>query len=394
MGPVVSLGSTPLANALVAQADRGRPEDRFPLDVVHCRRCTLVQITETVPPDRLFRHYAYFSSFSETMLRHAQAIVQRVAAKRSLGPESLAMEVASNDGYLLQFYLQRSIPVLGIEPAENIAAVARAKGIDTISEFFGSAIADSLASTGRRADVLHANNVLAHVPDVPGFVDGVRRVLAPDGLAVVEVPYVKELLDRLEFDTIYHEHLSYFSLTALDRLWQAGGLRITDVEHLPIHGGSLRLFIEHPGASPSEAVDRLLAEEQQWGVEGDDAYLDFAQRVDCLCRDLVTRLRQLQSEGHRIAAYGAAAKGSTLLNVCGIDSSLIQFVADRSPHKQGHFMPGAGIPIVAPERLLADQPDYVLLLTWNFADEILEQQAEYRRRGGRFIVPIPAIRIV
>jgi len=218
--------------------------------------------------------------------------------------------------------------------------------------------------------------------------------LAPDGLAVVEVPYVRELLDRIEFDTIYHEHLSYFSLTALDRLWQAGGLRITDVEHLPIHGGSLRLFIEHVGASPSEAVDRLLAEEQRWGVEGDEAYLDFAQRVERLCRELVVELQRLQSEGRRIAAYGAAAKGSTLLNVCGIDSSLIQFVADRSPHKQGHFMPGAGIPIVAPERLLAEQPDYVLLLTWNFADEILEQQAEYRRRGGRFIVPIPEIRIV
>jgi len=393
--PVVSLGDTPLANALLGADDLLSAEDRFPLVVVGCRGCSLVQITETVPPERLFRHYAYFSSFSDTMLDHASRLVSSLVAERSLGAGSLAMEVASNDGYLLQQYLSRGVPVLGIEPAQNIAAVARDRGIDTITEFFGAATAASLAAGGRFADVLHAHNVLAHVPDLRGFVEGVRLVLAPAGIAVIEVPYVKELLDRCEFDTIYHEHLSYFSLTALDRLWRAGGLRIVNVERVAIHGGSLRLFIEHDrGQAPSPAVAALLAEEEGWGVREAATYAQFGERVAALGRELTATLRRLKDEGARIAAYGAAAKGSTLLNVFGLDGSLIDFVVDRSPHKQGRYMPGVHLPIYPPAHLLATQPEYVLLLSWNVADEVLTQQAEYRGRGGHFIVPVPTVRIV
>ena len=393
--PVVSLGDTPLANALLSADELLTTEERFPLIVVGCRACSLVQITETVPPERLFRNYAYFSSFSDTMLDHASRLVASLVAERSLGSGSLAMEVASNDGYLLQQYLSRGVPVLGIEPAENIATVARQRGIDTINEFFGATTAASVAASGRRADVLHAHNVLAHVPDLTGFVEGVRLVLAPGGIAIVEVPYVKELLDRCEFDTIYHEHLSYFSLTALDRLWRAGGLRIVDVHRVPVHGGSLRLFIEHDrGQAASGAVTALLAEETAWGVRNAATYAKFGERVAALGRELTATLHRLKGERARIAAYGAAAKGSTLLNVFGIDGSLIDFVVDRSPHKQGRYMPGVRLPIYPPAHLLTAQPEYVLLLSWNVADEVLAQQAEYRRRGGQFVVPVPTVRIV
>jgi len=394
MQEVVDLGSTPLANALVAPHDSDLVEERFPLVVVRCRGCTLVQITETVPPERLFRHYAYFSSFSDTMLAHAAALVSALVASRGLDAQSLAIEVASNDGYLLQHYRAKGIPVLGVEPAENIAAVARGRGIATIAEFFDARLATALKIEGRRADVLHAHNVLAHVPALPGFVEAVQLVLAENGVAVIEVPYVQELLDRCEFDTIYHEHLSYFSLTSLDRLWTSGGMRIVDVERVPIHGGSLRLFVAHDRGQPvSERVLSLLQHESAT-VNADETYAAFGQTVAALGRELKGMLKTLKGSGARLAAYGAAAKGSTLLNVFGIDGTLLDFVADRSPHKQGFLMPGVRLPIVPPERILEAQPDYVLLLSWNFADEILAQQAQYRARGGRFIVPIPSVHVV
>lgn len=395
--PVLTLGTTPLANALVDPDDAGRHEEMFPLNLVRCPACTLVQIDETVAPEKLFRHYAYFSSFSDALVRHAGNIASRLIRERGLGPSSLVMEVASNDGYLLQHYAAEGVPVLGVEPAENIAQVAREKGIPTENEFFGERYASALAAHGRHADVVHANNVLAHVADLRGFVRGFRLVLKPLGLIVVEVPYVKDFIDRCEFDTIYHEHLCYFSLTALDRLFAAEGLTIVHVERLPIHGGSIRFFASHHTMAPPydrREVERLLAEERGWGVGQPPLYDAFGARVEAWKRDMLELLRSLKTSGKRLAAYGASAKGSTLLNYAGVGRETLEFVADRSTYKQGKLMPGVHVPIKPAETLEEEMPDYVLLLTWNFADEILAQQATYRARGGKFIVPIPEPRIV
>jgi SAM-dependent methyltransferase len=391
----LDLGKTPLANALPRPEDLGRPEPRFPLEVALCASCALVQITETVPPEILFSDYLYFSSFSTTMVEHARSLAARLVGERQLGRGSLVCEIASNDGYLLQWYAKAGVPVLGIEPARNVATVAVEKGIPTECAFFGRETAARLAAEGRRADVVHAHNVLAHVADLNGFVAGLRALLKPGGVAVVEVPYLKDLLDRLEFDTIYHEHLCYFSVTALVPLLARHGLALAGVERIDLHGGSLRLFVEHAETgTPGPAVDALLREEEAWGVRSLEPYRAFARRIDDLRRNLLSLLDELRSEGKQLAAYGASAKGSTLVNTFEIGPDRLAFVADRSTYKQGRLMPGVHIPIVPPEALLERQPHYVLLLTWNFADEILEQQAEYRRRGGKFVVPLPEPRIV
>ncbi len=395
----LSLGRMPLANALLAPAHLAQPEALYPLDVVLCPRCTLVQITETVAPEELFRDYPYFSSVSETMVRHAEALVKHLKGLRPLDGHSLVVEVGSNDGYLLRSYHAGGIPVLGIEPAANIAREARARGIQTVCDFFDRGLAERLRRAGCQADLLHAHNVLAHVPDVNGFVDGLRSLLKADGLAVIEVPYVKDLIDRCEFDTIYHEHLCYFSMTALHHLFRLHRLVIQDVERLPIHGGSLRLFVtvqDGPRAwgRPRSRVEELLAEEAAWGAGRLEVYEAFARRV----RGVRERLRQLltglRRQGKRLAAYGAAAKGSVLLNYVGIGPDLLDFVVDRSPHKQGRYIPGVRVPIYPPPHLLDAMPDYVLVLVWNILDEVVRQQEGYRRRGGRFIVPIPEATIV
>lgn len=386
---VVDLGPQPLANALRRPTDTG-PEPRYPLVVLWCASCTLVQLSEAPQPEELFRDYPYFSSFSSTMVEHAERLAGELTVLRRLGGRSLAVEIASNDGYLLQHYVSRGVPVLGIEPAVNVAATAIERGIPTLTEFFGRDVARNLASSGHQADVLHANNVLAHVPDVNGFVAGIAELLRPDGWAVVETPYVTDLVDRCEFDTIYHEHLFYYSLTALVRLFARHELVPFHAERIPIHGGSLRVYIAKAGAEPvRQSVREILEAEERWGVGEQRSYMGFAAAIADIASSLQSMLTDLKGGGARIAAYGAAAKGSTLLNTIGVGREAIDFVVDRNPHKQGLLMPGVHVPIFAPEKLLAEQPDFVLVLAWNFFDEIRSQQAEYHQRGGRFIRPIP-----
>jgi SAM-dependent methyltransferase len=396
---ILNLGHTPLANGLLTAEQLSDPEATYPLELVFCKHCTLIQITETVPPEQLFREYFYQSSFSDTMLRHARQLAGKLLRDRNLDGRSLVVEVASNDGYLLQFYQQAGVPVLGIEPAQNIARIAREKGITTIGEFFGVEAAEKLRDEGKRADVIHANNVLAHVADLNGFVRGLGLLLKDEGLAVIEAPYVKDMIDRSEFDTIYHEHLCYFSLTALSTLFVRHGMVIQDVERLDIHGGTLRIYAGKAGhgagaANSSSAVEYLLKEEAEWGVGQLEFYSGFGTKIEHLRSDLLSQMRRLKSDQKRIAVYGASAKGSTLLNYFGIGTETIDFVVDRSVLKQGHYTPGTHLPIYSPAKLLETMPEYTLLLTWNFADEVLEQQAEYRRRGGRFIIPIPEVKIV
>jgi SAM-dependent methyltransferase len=398
--PVLSFGSMPLANALLAQGQLTLPEETFPLDLVFCQQCTLVQITETVAQEKLFREYLYFSSFSDTVLHNAREIAERLIALCNLSKDSLVVEVASNDGYLLKNYQEKGMRVLGIEPAINIARVAEEHGIPTISEFFNLALAEQLCGQDAMADVIHANNVIAHVADLHGVVEGMSILLKPDGVAVIENHYVKDLIDGVEFDSIYHEHLCYYSATSFRNLFAQHGLTLVDVERLPVHGGSLRVYFQRadgPRSLEKEGrarVEALLREEARWGVDQFMFYQTFGERVERLRVDLLTLLQSLKADGKHIVVYGASAKSSTLLNYYCIGAETLDYVVDRSTFKQGKSTPGTHLPIYAPEKLLETQPDYVLLLTWNFADEILAQQAEYRKRGGRFIIPIPELKVV
>jgi SAM-dependent methyltransferase len=392
--PVLDLGETPIANALLTAATLAQPEPVFPLRVAFCRSCALLQVTETIPPRVIFgRDYPYYSSSSPQLVRHSRDNVEQLIAARGLGPQSLVIEVASNDGYLLKHFIARNIPVLGVDPAEGPAKAAREAGVPTIIDFFGPALARRLVAEGRRADVLIGNNVLAHVADINGFVSAVAEVLAPGGCAVFEFPYVVEMIDACEFDTIYHEHVFYYSLTALRALFGRHGLRLNDAVPLAIHGGSLRLFVGRHEAQSERLADMLTLERRN-GVDRIGYYADFARRVRRAGDGLVALLRELKSRGHRIAAYGAAAKGATLLNYTRLGPAIIDYVVDRNPHKHGKYMPGQHLAIRPPECLLEDQPDFVLLLVWNFADEVLQDQAAYRRRGGRFIIPVPEARII
>jgi SAM-dependent methyltransferase len=391
---VLDLGLSPLANNLPTASELGTADERFPLETVFCERCALVQITVTVPPEILFRHYRYFSSVSETLVRHARDLVDRVLASRTLDSESLVLEIASNDGYLLQSYVQKGIPVLGVDPAENIAEVARGRGVPTLAEFFSDTLARQLASEGKTADVVHANNVLAHVADTNGFVEGIRTILKPKGVAVIEVPYVRDLIEKCEFDTIYHEHLCYFSVSSLRSLFLRHGLALVGAERVSIHGGSLRVWIAHQEhARITPGVEDLLEQERSGGVDRYHFYQDFGQRVQRLRTAVRSRVTRLHADGRRLWGYGAAAKATVLLNYFDIGSDILECVADLSPHKQGCLIPGVRIPIVSPDRLTED-PDYLLLLAWNFADEIMRQQSAYRARGGKFIIPVPELRIV
>jgi SAM-dependent methyltransferase len=393
--PFLSLGKTPLADALLTSQTLHDTEARFPLDVAFCPNCTLVQILEEVPPQQLFvDNYLYFSSFSDHLLGHARAHAESLIASRKLHENSLVVELASNDGYLLRNFVDAGVPVLGIDPAPDQAAAATAAGVPTLQEFFGEELAHRIRAENGAADVIIANNVMAHVPDLNGFVEGMHILLADDGLVTIENPYVRDLVQHCEFDTFYHEHFCYFSCTAVDRLLRRHVLYLNDVEYFPdLHGGTLRW---HVGAheNVSDNVRRFMAEEQSLGMCSFDYYADFADRVETVRRELLALLQRLKNDGARIAGYGAAAKGSTLLNYVGIDTSLLDYVVDRNVHKQGCYMPGVHLPIRDPRALVEDRPDYTLLLAWNFADEIRRQQAEYEQLGGKFIVPVPKPAIV
>lgn len=391
---LLDLGLQPLANNLPRPEDLSQIEPKFPLRLGVCQSCWLLQILDIIPPVQLFSEYLYFSSFSDALLRHAREAAERYVSSFSLGTHSLVVEIASNDGYLLQNFVRAQVPCLGIEPAANIAKVAREKGIETVSEFFGLDLAKKLVSGGKQADLILGNNVFAHAPNTNDFVAGLAALLKSTGRIVLEFPYAVDLLEHTEFDTIYHEHVFYFTLTALKPLFERHGLSIFRVERLPIHGGSLRLFACHANAHAVESsVLDLQSEEKRKGVDSLQYYEGFAQKVMEIKRSLCELLEQLRQNGKRVAAYGASAKGSTLLNFFGVGSKQLEFVVDRSTYKQGRLTPGTHIPIVGPDELLAKQPDYTLLLTWNFADEILDQQKTYRQRGGKFIIPIPQVRV-
>jgi SAM-dependent methyltransferase len=391
---VLDLGLQPLANNLLRPEDLAKPEPKFPLRLAVCTDCWLLQITDLVPPVELFSEYLYFSSFSDTMLRHAKEAATRYIQEFKLDQNSLVVEIASNDGYLLKNFVETKIPCLGIEPAGNIAKVAREKGIETLVEFFTESLAAQLVGQGRQADLILGNTVFAHAPDTNDFVAAAKKLLKPKGRIAFEFPYAFEMLAHNEFDTIYHEHVFYFSLTALQPLFARHGLEIFAVEHLPIHGGSLRLFAGHRSAHALQSsVAKLLAEEAARGVSTLTPYRAFAQRAHQLRDNLNALVKDLRSQGKRLAAYGASAKGSTLLNFCRLNHTQLEFVADRSTYKQGRLTPGTHIPITSPEALEQKLPDYTLLLTWNFAEEILRQQKSYRDRGGKFIIPIPEVKV-
>ncbi|MFK7931431.1 MAG: class I SAM-dependent methyltransferase [Myxococcota bacterium] len=390
---ILDLGETPLANGLLdAPTDVAQPT--APLRVGICEACSLVQLLDIVDREQLFDDYPYFSSVSTTVVDNAEEAVQQVVDRWSDTAERFAIEVASNDGYLLQHYRSRGITVLGIEPAANIAQVARDSGIPTLVRYFGSHCGKELRSRGIQADVIHAHNVLAHVDDLPGFVAGLRTLLKPTGEAIIEVPYVRDLVEHVEFDTIYHEHLAYFSVTSLHRLMDAADLHLAQVDRISIHGGSLRVRVRPGSGAPSPCAAALMAEERALGLDVAAGYAAFSDRVTQLCDDLRQMLQRLQAQGQRLAAYGASAKGTTLLHAAGIGDELLQYVVDKAKAKQGRYTPGTHLPIVQPSMLMQDKPDVVLLLSWNHKDEILGQQTEFRAQGGQFMIPVPTPHLV
>ncbi len=392
---LVDLGVSPLSNAYLRAEDLGRMEPFYPLVAYVCGRCFLVQLLAMETPERIFSDYAYFSSYSDTWLAHARDYCAAMTARFGLNGGSFVVEIASNDGYLLRNFVAAGIPSLGVEPAVNIAHVAREQGIDTEIAFFGRDMAARLAGERRQADLLLGNNVLAHVPDLNDFVAGLQILLAPDGVVTMEFPHLLELILHNQFDTIYHEHFSYFSLLTVRQVFAAHGLEIFDVDRLPTHGGSLRIYAAHPGRQPvDERVTGLEAEERSHGLDRLETYQRFGEQVHQTKRALLDFLLRAKEERKRVVAYGAPAKGNTLLNYCGIRTDFIDYTVDRSPHKQGLFLPGSHIPIHAPQRIRETKPDYVLILPWNLREEIVGQMSDIREWGGRFVVPIPRVEVL
>ena len=391
----IDLGMSPLCESILAADQLNRMEPFYPLHVMICSQCLLVQLEEYVAPEDIFREYAYFSSFSDTWLDHAERYVEAMTERFALGSASRVVEVASNDGYLLQYFVRRGVPSLGIEPARNVAEEARKKGVPTISEFFGRDLARSVKDEYGAADLIAGNNVLAQVPDVNDFVAGMKILLAEHGVVTVEFPHLLRLIEENQFDTIYHEHFSYFSLHTAERIFRSHGLPLFDVEELPTHGGSLRLFARHEEDGTKALSPRLAAlrlREESAGLTRPDGYGSFAEKVEETKRKLLEFLITAKRAGKRVAGYGAPGKGNTLLNYCGIRTDFLDYTVDRNPYKHGKYLPGTHIPIYPPDRIRETRPDYVLILPWNFRDEIVRQMAFIREWGGRFVVPIPEVR--
>ncbi len=393
----VDLGMSPLCESYRSLEQLTQMEPFFPLHVYVCSDCFLVQLEEFVSPDEIFTEYAYFSSYSDTWLAHAKSYVDLVTPRFGLSARSFVVEVASNDGYLLQYFVDKEIPVLGIEPAANVAAAAVSKGVPTLVKFFGVQTAKDLVANGQEADLIAANNVLAQVPDLNDFVGGMKILLKPGGVATVEFPHLVRLIEENQFDTIYHEHFSYFSFGTAERIFAAHGLVLFDVEEIPTHGGSLRIYGRHANDSSKEVHDsvlRLKDREAAYGLDRLDRYTSFDEKVRETKRKLLEFLIRAKREGKRISGYGAPGKGNTLLNYCGIRTDFLDFTVDRNPYKQGKFLPGTHIPIHPPEKIRQERPDYVMILPWNFKDEIIQQLHYIREWGGKFIVPIPEVTVI
>lgn len=393
----IDLGMSPLANSYVKADESNRMEPFYPLHVYVCNECLLVQLEEFTSPQSIFGDYAYFSSYSESWLDHAKRYVEEVSDRFSLGPRHHVVEIASNDGYLLQYFVQRGVPVLGVEPAGNVAAVAKQKGIPSVVKFFGVKTARELAKKKKRADLLIGNNVLAHVPNINDFVGGLKILLKPKGVITMEFPHLMRLMSENQFDTIYHEHFSYLSLLAVERVFAKHGLTLFDVEELPTHGGSLRIYARHSNdvSKPvGTRITELREREEQGGFGGLQHYLNFASQVETTKRKLLTFLIEAKEKGKSVVGYGAPAKGNTLLNYCGVRTDFIDYTVDRSPYKQGHLLPGVRIPIFHPDKIKETKPDYVLILPWNIRDEVMQQISYVREWGGKFVVPIPEVMIL
>lgn len=391
LNEVLSLGDLPLANAFLTSQELARSEELFPLDLMVCIECGLLQLEAAPPPAMLFREYAYFSSHSYPTVEHALRLAKRIIREHRLTPSSIVYEIASNDGYLLQHYARSGVRVLGIEPARNIATVAREKGVDTLTEFFTSELAHRLRLTGA-ADVIHAHNVMAHVPTINDLVSGIHTLLKEDGVLILETPYAIDMLNNVEFDTIYHEHVFYYTVHSLEALLRRHGLSIWQIEHLDVHGGSLRVFAGKPGKTPGPSVAEFRRAEADFGVTNFASYSRFATRVQESRQQILSFLDVARSQGRRIAGYGAAAKATVMLNVLRVGADTIEYVVDSTPYKQGRFIPGARIPIVPPDRLREDPPDDVVIFAWNFANDIRRSEIWFENQGGRFVVPLPVPR--
>lgn len=398
LGTVLAdLGVQPPSNSYLYDLSEAATERAYPLRCVVCSDCLLAQVDTDVPPAELFHDYAYFSSYSESWLAHAQAYCDMAIARFSLNSESFVVELASNDGYLLKNMVARGIPCLGVEPSATVAAAGRAMGVSAMVAFFDEALGQSIAASRGQADLIVANNVWAHIPDLQSFTAGIATLLKDNGVATIEVQHLLRLMEQVAFDTIYHEHFEYYSLLAAERVLQRAGLKVFDLEELRTHGGSLRLYITHErntDRSASEAVLRVRADEAAAKLGSLSTYTHFAERVAACRASTVAFLQTARAEGKKVYAYGAAAKGNTLLNYCSVTAADIAQVADRNPHKQGKFLPGSHIPIVSPEALLAAQPDYVIILAWNIADEVIAQLSAVRGWGGKFVTPVPFIQIL
>lgn len=393
----VDLGMSPLSNSFLQPERLQVPESFYPLHAYVCNACFLVQLEEFEAPEQIFGDYAYFSSYSESWLKHARDYTELMISRIAFNRQTQVVEIASNDGYLLQYFKALGIPVLGIEPASNVAQIARAKGIPTLVAFFGAQLAKELAAQGKQADLLIGNNVLAHVPDLHDFVAGMKILLKPHGVITMEFPYLLRLIQENQFDTIYHEHFSYFSFTTVETVFAAYGLTLFDVEEIPTHGGSLRIYARHAKDAEkpvSWRVSELLAREDSAGLKKMQTYLNFAEQVNETKRKILEFFIQVKREGKTIVGYGAPAKGNTLLNYCGIRTDFLDYTVDLSPHKQGLYLPGTHIPVISPDKIRETKPDYLFILPWNLKEEIIKQMAYIREWGGKFVVPIPKVTVI